>query len=98
MQSPSITVRQALYERHRSEHHGALPAQHGLRTAGVVDLTTRSEFTPDGSLSMYGGSFGTVSPSFDYGGGVGNTQYFVTGRYTQDNQGLEKAAPTVNPI
>ena len=77
---------------------GALPAQYGLRTAGVVDLTTRSEYAPGGSLSMYGGSFGTVSPSFDYGGSVGNTQYFVTGRYTQNNEGLENAAPTVNPI
>ena len=47
---------------------GALPAQYGLRTAGVVDLTTRSEYAPGGSLSMYGGSFGTLSPSFDYGG------------------------------
>jgi outer membrane receptor protein involved in Fe transport len=77
---------------------GALPAQYGLRTAGVVDLTARSEYTPGGSLSMYGGSFGTVSPSFDYGGSIGNTQYFVTGRYTQNNEGLENAAPTVDPI
>ena len=46
---------------------------------------------------MYGGSFGTVSPSFDYGGSIGNTQYFVTGRYTQNNVGLENAAPTVRP-
>jgi outer membrane receptor protein involved in Fe transport len=77
---------------------GALPAQYGLRTAGVVDLTARSEYAPGGSLSMYGGSFGTVSPSFDYGGSIGDTQYFVTGRYTQNNEGLENAAPTVDPI
>ncbi|HTV31715.1 MAG TPA: ligand-gated channel, partial [Methylocella sp.] len=77
---------------------GTLPAQYGLRTAGVVDLTTRSEFTPGGSLSMYGGSFGTVSPRFDYGGSSGNTQYFVTGSYMQNNEGLENATPTVDPI
>jgi hypothetical protein len=77
---------------------GALPAQYGLRTAGVVDLTTRSEFTPGGSLSLYGGSFGTVSPSFNYGGSSGETQYFVTGRYMQNNEGLENATPTVDPI
>jgi outer membrane receptor protein involved in Fe transport len=77
---------------------GALPAQYGLRTAGVVDLTTRNLYTPGGSVSLYGGSFGTVSPSFDYGGSSGNTQYFVTGRYTQNNEGLENAMPTINPI
>ena len=77
---------------------GALPAQYGLRTAGVVDLTTRSEFTPGGSLSLYGGSFGTVSPSFNYGGSSGETQYFFTGRYMQNNEGLENATPTVDPI
>ena len=77
---------------------GALPAQYGLRTAGVVDLTTRSEFTPGGSLSLYGGSFGTISPSFNYGGSSGETQYFFTGRYMQNNEGLENATPTVDPI
>ncbi|HKH81573.1 MAG TPA: TonB-dependent receptor [Methylovirgula sp.] len=77
---------------------GALPAQYGLRTAGVIDMTTRSEFTPRGSVSLYGGSFGTISPSFNYGGSAGNTQYFVTGRYLQSNEGLENALPTVDPI
>jgi outer membrane receptor protein involved in Fe transport len=77
---------------------GALPAQYGLRTAGVIDMTTRSEFTPGGSVSIYGGSFGTISPSFDYGGSSGKTQYFVTGGYMQNNEGLENALPTVDPI
>lgn len=77
---------------------GTLPAQYGLRTAGVVDLTTRSEFEPGGTLSLYGGSFGTISPRFEYGGSSGNTQYFVTGSYMQNNEGLENALPTVDPI
>jgi outer membrane receptor protein involved in Fe transport len=77
---------------------GTLPAQYGLRTAGVVDLTTRGEFVPEGTLSMYGGSFGTVSPRFNYGGSSGNTQYFVTGGYMQNNKGLENPAPTIDAI
>ncbi|MGP0060122.1 MAG: TonB-dependent receptor [Beijerinckiaceae bacterium] len=77
---------------------GALPAQYGLRTAGVVDITTRSEFTPGGTISLYGGSLGTVSPSFSYGGSIDNTQYFVTGRYMQNNEGLENSMPTADPI
>ena len=77
---------------------GSLPAQYGLRTAGVVDLTTKSEFYPGGSLDLYGGSWGTVSPSFEYGGAKDQTQYFLTGRYLQSDQGLENAMPTANPI
>ena len=60
---------------------GALPAQYGLRTAGVLDITTRIPNSPgSGSISMYGGSHETATPSFEYGGVVGQTQYFATGR------------------
>jgi outer membrane receptor protein involved in Fe transport len=77
---------------------GALPAQYGLRTAGVVDITTKTEFDAGGNLDLYGGSWGTVSPSIEYGGGGGQTQYFLTGRYLQSEEGLENAMPTQNPI
>jgi outer membrane receptor protein involved in Fe transport len=77
---------------------GTLPAQYGLRTAGVVDITTKSEFDQGGNLDLYGGSWGTVSPSIEYGGTQGQTQYFLTGRYLQSEQGLENAMPTQNPI
>lgn len=77
---------------------GALPAQYGLRTAGVVDIATKTEFDPGGNLDLYGGSWGTVSPSIEYGGGAGETQYFLTGRYLLSNQGLENATPLENPI
>jgi outer membrane receptor protein involved in Fe transport len=77
---------------------GALPAQYGLRTAGVVDITTKTEFDPGGNLDVYGGTWDTLSPSLEYGGGGGQTQYFVTGRYLQSAQGLENANPTPDPI
>jgi outer membrane receptor protein involved in Fe transport len=77
---------------------GALPAQYGLRTAGVVDITAKTEFDAGGNLDVYGGTWGTVSPSIEYGGGGGQTQYFLTGRYLQSEQGLENAMPTENPI
>ena len=61
---------------------GALPAQYGLRTAGVLDIQTKADaFNNSGSVSVYGGSHGTITPSFEYGGTVGQTQYFVSGRY-----------------
>src|SRR5271169_1768094 len=75
---------------------GALPAQYGLRTAGVLDITSRSFSTPGGNISIYGGSFGTVTPSFDYGGSVGNTQYFFSGRGNFTNLGIENPTSTIN--
>src|ERR1700676_2301033 len=69
---------------------GALPAQYGLRTAGVLDIeTTADAFNNSGSVSVYGGSHGTITPSFEYGGTVGQTQYFVSGRYFGSNLGIE---------
>jgi outer membrane receptor protein involved in Fe transport len=51
---------------------GALPAEFGLRTTGLVDITTRTDaFNNSGSVSLYGGSRGTITPSFEYGGTFG---------------------------
>jgi outer membrane receptor protein involved in Fe transport len=51
---------------------GALPAEYGLRTVGVIDLTTRTDaFNNSGSVGVYGGSHGTVTPSVEYGGTFG---------------------------
>ncbi|MFZ3309804.1 MAG: TonB-dependent receptor [Xanthobacteraceae bacterium] len=48
---------------------GALPAEYGLRTTGLLDITTRNDiFNNSGSIAYYGGSRGTISPSFEYGG------------------------------
>jgi outer membrane receptor protein involved in Fe transport len=77
---------------------GALPAQYGLRTAGVLDITSRSFATPGGEVSLYSGSRQTITPSFDYGGSVGKTEYFVTGRGTWNDLGIENATPGLNAI
>lgn len=77
---------------------GTLPAQYGLRTAGVVDITTKSVFQPRSNVDLYGGTWATLSPGVEYGGSEDATQYFVSGRYFQSNQGLENAMPTANPI
>ena len=69
---------------------GALPAQYGLRTAGVLDIQTKTDaFNNSGSVSVYGGSHGTITTSLEYGGTVGQTQYFVSGRYFGSNLGIE---------
>src|SRR6201999_1062827 len=38
---------------------GALPAQYGFRTSGVIDIQTKADaFNNSGSVSVYGGSHG----------------------------------------
>jgi len=52
---------------------GALPAEFGMRTVGLIDITTRADaFNNSGTVSYYGGSRGTIEPSFDYGGTFGS--------------------------
>jgi opacity protein-like surface antigen/outer membrane receptor protein involved in Fe transport len=53
---------------------GALPTQFGLRTTGVIDLTTRADiFNNSGSINYYFGSRERIQPSFEYGGTFGAT-------------------------
>src|SRR5205807_6885678 len=54
---------------------GALPAQYGLRTAGIVDIQTAT-FDNSGSIGIYGGSRQTTNASLQYGGKTGSTEYF----------------------
>jgi outer membrane receptor protein involved in Fe transport len=78
---------------------GALPAEFGLRTAGIIDITTKSGLqAPGGSISLYGGSHGEVEPSFAYGGGAGSFSYFVTGDFLRNDLGIESPDGSSNPI
>ena len=76
---------------------GTLPAQYGLRTAGVLDIISRSYATPNGEISLYGGSHQTFTPSFDYGSSVGNTEYFVAGRGNWNALGIENTTGILTP-
>jgi len=77
---------------------GALPAEYGLRTAGVLDITSRSFATPGGEVSLYGGSRQTFTPSFDYGGSIGNSEYFISARGDWNGLGIENPTPGLNAI
>jgi len=75
---------------------GALPAEYGLRTVGLVDITTRTDlFNNSGSVGIYGGSHGTVAPSIEYGGTFGNTCPAST---TTTTPGYVKATPTSSAV
>ena len=79
---------------------GALPAQFGLRTAGVIDIQTKSgkSLEQGGSVGVYGGSFDTLTPSVEYGGRIGTTEYFFTGRGFTSNLGIENPTGSYSAI
>jgi outer membrane receptor for ferrienterochelin and colicins len=78
---------------------GALPAEYGLRTGGVIDITTKSgEVANGGSVSFYGGSHQTIEPSLELHGSSGNFSYFVSGSYLQDGLGVESPDGRSDPL
>jgi outer membrane receptor protein involved in Fe transport len=73
---------------------GALPAQYGYHTAGVVQIQTKSgDSLNAGNIDMYGGQRYTLQPSFELGGSKGNFSYYATGFYLQNSRGLEPPTP-----
>jgi outer membrane receptor protein involved in Fe transport len=77
---------------------GSLPAQYGFRTAGVIDIQTKSGFENGGEAEIYGGSFDTIRPSFDIGGAQGKWNYFVDGSYDHNGLGIENPIATHDAI
>ena len=78
---------------------GSLPAEYGLRSAGIIDLTTKSgALQPGGEISLYGGSHGAMEPSFNYGGSSGSTTYFISGDFLRNDLGIESPDGSNNPL
>ena len=69
---------------------GTLPAQFGDRTAGIIDVTTKSGAQlKDKEISLYGGSYDTVHLSGLVGGTTTNLDYFVAASYLHDDLGID---------
>ncbi|THD70148.1 TonB-dependent receptor, partial [Phenylobacterium sp.] len=77
---------------------GALPAQYGIRDAGIVNITTKSGFQNGGEVGVYGGSHGMIEPSIEYGGSSGATSGFFSGSYTGTDVGIESPDGRANPL
>lgn len=79
---------------------GALPAQYGLRTAAVVDITTRSghDLGNGGSIGITGGSNGTLNPNASIWGSDDRWSYFLTGNYMENDVGIENPTASRKPI
>ena len=72
---------------------GALPAQYGLRTAGMLDIWTRSDAFNGGTVGVYGGTRQTLTPSLNMAVRSGRPSIFFTGRFFESNIGLENPTP-----
>ncbi len=76
---------------------GAMPAQYGLQTAGIIDITTKSGLDNSGVASVYGGSHGTYEPSIQYGGHSGNTNFFISADFRRTQLGIESPDGSATP-
>jgi outer membrane receptor for ferrienterochelin and colicins len=77
---------------------GALPAQYGLRTAGIINITTKSGFKNGGEIGVYGGSHGVITPSIEYGASSGATSGYISGSYTGTDVGIESPDGRGTPL
>ncbi len=77
---------------------GALPAQYGLRTAGIVDISTKTSFDNSGTVSLYGGSHQDIEPSVEYGFSQGPWNGFVSLSWKQNTLGIESPDASANPL
>jgi hypothetical protein len=78
---------------------GALPAQFGFRTTGVIDIHTKNgALFQQGESSVYGGSFDTIMPSFQYGGVMGKLSSYVSTSYLHSGLGIENPTSSSDPI
>jgi outer membrane receptor protein involved in Fe transport len=78
---------------------GALPAQYGYRTAGIVEITTRpAPDTSGGSVGVTAGSFGTWNPESSLYGNEGRWSYFLTGNFLENDVGIENPTSSRDAI
>jgi outer membrane cobalamin receptor len=78
---------------------GALPAQYGLQTGGVVNITTKSGvYGHGGEVELNGGTQGRFEGAFDAMGSLGGTNYYVSGSYLRSDAGLSAPDAATNPL
>ena len=69
---------------------GALPAQYGYRTAGIVDIHTKGAALENrGSVSVLGGSRAHREGSAEFSGASGEWNYFLSGSALRNDIGIE---------
>lgn len=78
---------------------GALPAQYGLRTAGIVDVQTKEgDLAPGGRVGILVGNHSYYEPSGEFWGSEGRFSYYLSGSFLSNSLGIENPIPTGNAI
>jgi outer membrane receptor protein involved in Fe transport len=78
---------------------GTMPAQFGDRTAGIIDVTTKTGSQLNGNeISMYGGSYDTIQPSLQLGGTTSNLDYFISASYLHNDVGIDNTTSSPDPV
>ena len=78
---------------------GALPAEFGLRTAGIIDIKTKDGLLENGGdVEFYGGQRSHDSAELRVWRLIGKFNYFVTGQYRAPRRGVEPPTPGPSPI
>jgi outer membrane receptor protein involved in Fe transport len=78
---------------------GALPAQFGFRTTGVIDIHSKTGAGfEQGEASLQVGSFDTIQPSLEYGTVVGKANVYASLNYLHNGIGIENPTRSSDPI
>ncbi len=78
---------------------GALPAQYGYRTAGIVDIQSKGASAENGGrISLVAGSRSHEEGSLEVGGTQDRLSYYLTGSYVRNNLGIENPTPERNAL
>jgi outer membrane receptor protein involved in Fe transport len=78
---------------------GALPAQFGLRTAGIVDIQTKEGLPQSGGrVGVLVGSHDQIQPSAEFFGTQGAFNYYLSGSYLTNKLGIENPLPTTSAL
>jgi outer membrane receptor protein involved in Fe transport len=73
---------------------GALPAQYGLRSAGIVDIQAKEGGPQAGArIGLLAGSHDHVEPGAELFGASGALDYYLAGSYLSNSLGIENPLP-----
>lgn len=76
---------------------GAMPAQYGYRTAGVVDVKTKTgNFAKKNRSEIMFGGNDTIGYNQQIGGNSGNLDYYLSASYLQNSRGIESTTAARN--
>jgi len=78
---------------------GALPAQYGYRTAGVVDIKTKGgNFANGGRSALMVGGNNTLGANQQISGSKDKLNYYLSATYLQNDRGVESPTAARNSI